>query len=138
MEDAVKPTVLVVDDEPDAVTFVTAVMEEAGYRAVSASNGAEGLEKARAEKPDLVILDIQMPGKDGFSVFVDMKKAPELRSIPVVMLTATGERTGIRGSAAEMGEYFGLEPSAYVEKPVEPEVLREIVEKVLSTEGGEQ
>lgn len=138
MEDAVKPTVLVVDDEPDAVKYVTAVLEEAGYRTVSASNGAEGLEKARAEKPDLVILDIQMPGKDGLSVFVDMKKAPELRSIPVIMLTAIGERTGIRVSAAEMGDYFGLEPSAYVEKPVEPEVLRKIVEKVLSTEGGEQ
>ena len=54
------------------------------------------------------------------------------------MLAAIGERTGIRVSVAEMGDCFGLQPSAYVEKPVEPEVLRKTVEKVLSTKGEEQ
>lgn len=126
-----KPKILVVDDEPDAVEFVRTVMEEAGYDVISASGGIEGLEKARAEMPGLVILDIQMPGKDGFSTFTDMRKDPELKGIPVVMLTGVGERIGIRFSASDMGEYLGEEPEAYVEKPVDPEALQQTVERVL-------
>ena len=76
MGNARKGKTLVVDDERAAVRRVTTVLEDAGYRAVSASNGSEGLEKAMAEKPDLVILDIQVAEKDGLSFFVYMKKPP--------------------------------------------------------------
>jgi len=123
--------ILVVDDEPDAVEFVRTILEEGGYEVVAASNGVEGLQKARSEKPDLVVLDIQMPKKDGFGVFADMRRDSELRSIPVVMLTGVGERTGIHFSAEDMGEYLGEEPSAYVEKPVDPDVLRQTVDRLL-------
>ena len=133
MKQEAKAKVLVVDDEPDAVEFVRAVMEEAGYQVVTASDGVEGLEKAAKEKPDLVLLDVQMPRKDGFVAFTEMRQDPQLKAIPVVMLTGVGERTGIRFSAEDMGDYLGEEPDAYVEKPVDPEVLQETVRKLLST-----
>ena len=119
------------DDEPDAVEFVRAVMEEAGYQVVTASDGVEGLEKAAKEKPDLVLLDVQMPRKDGFVAFTEMRQDPQLKAIPVVMLTGVGERTGIRFSAEDMGDYLGEEPDAYVEKPVDPELLQETVRRLL-------
>ncbi len=126
-----KPKILVVDDEPDAVEFVKTVLEEAGHEVISASNGVEGLEKARAESPALVILDVQMPEKDGFGTFADMRRDPELKSIPVVMLTGIGEKTGIRVSAMDMKDYLGEEPDAYIEKPVDPDVLQQTVHDVL-------
>ena len=125
------PKILVVDDEPDQVEYVMAVLEEAGYAALGALSGAEGLNKVRSEKPELIILDIVMPEKDGFSTFVDLRKDPELKSIPVVMLTGVGEELDIRFSAEAMLEYLGQGPEAYLEKPVEPEVLRETIHKVL-------
>ena len=123
--------ILVVDDEPDAVEFVKAVLAEAGYEIISASNGVEGLQKARDGEPDLVILDVQMPEKDGFATFDDMRKDPALKAIPVVMLTGVGERTGLKFSAADMGDYFGEQPDAYIEKPIDPQLLVEAVQKAL-------
>lgn len=123
--------ILIVDDDPDAVEFVKTVMEVAGYEAVDAANGVQGLEKAREELPCLAILDVQMPEKDGFSMFVEMRQDPQLKDIPVIMLTGVSDRTGIHFTASEMGDYLGEEPDAYVEKPVDPEVLQETVQKVL-------
>jgi len=120
MTDASGKKILVVDDEPDAVEFVRAVMEEAGHRVVSASGGDEGLAKARAESPDLIVLDVQMPGKDGFTTFAELRRDAQLASIPVVMLTGVGEKLGIGFSAEDMGDFIGEEPEAYVEKPVDP------------------
>ncbi|MHC5035480.1 MAG: response regulator [Planctomycetota bacterium] len=123
--------VLVVDDEPDAVEFVRTVLEEAGYEVLSAANGDAGLAKARAEAPDLIILDVQMPGKDGFTVFAEARGDEQLKGIPVVMLTGVGEKMGIAFSAEDMGDYLGEEPNAYVEKPVDPEVLEATVRDLI-------
>jgi CheY-like chemotaxis protein len=123
--------ILVVDDEPDAVEFVRAVLEEAGYEVTSAPNGDQGIQAARALKPDLVILDVQMPGKDGFTAFADMRKDPELRAIPVIMLTGVRKRLGVAFSAGDMADYLGEEPNAYVEKPVDPRVREERVRGLL-------
>lgn len=127
--------ILVVDDDPDAVEFASAVMEEAGYAVVTAPDGVQGLEKAREEKPDLVILDVQMPERDGFTVFADMRKDPDLKDIPVVMLTGIADKVSIPFSAKDMGEYIGEEPQAYVEKPVDPDMLTKTVRQVLEGAG---
>ena len=132
MAEEIKRKVLVVDDEPDAVEFVQAVLEEAGYEVAGAADGVAGLEAARAQAPDLVILDVQMPGKDGFTVFAEMRKDPELAGIPVIMLTGVGERMGISFSAEAMGDYLGEEPDAYVEKPVDPDILQSTVRDLLA------
>lgn len=123
--------ILVVDDEPDAIAFVTEVLAGEGYTVVSAPDGSKGLSTMRSEKPDLVILDVQMPEMDGFEVFQEMKKDDELKAIPVVMLTGIREKMGIGFSSDDMKDYIGDRPNAYTEKPVDPAKLIETVAKVL-------
>ena len=125
-------TILVVDDEPDAIEFVKTVISEAGdFVTLSAKDGVSGLAKAREAKPDLVILDVQMPGMDGFAVFHDMKRNPSTANIPVIMLTGVADKVGIGFSSEAMEKYFGHEPEAYIEKPVDPEVLKKTILQVL-------
>jgi two-component system alkaline phosphatase synthesis response regulator PhoP len=125
-------TVLIVDDEQDAVEFVEAVLSEVGdIAAISANDGMSGLEKAKEATPDLIILDVQMPEKNGFDVFADLKKDESTKSIPVIMLTGVADKVGISFSAEEMGDFMGAEPDAYIEKPVDPEQLKKTVSKVL-------
>ena len=124
--------ILIVDDEPDAVEIVEAMLSEIGdFNVISAGNGVSGLEKSRQEKPDLIILDVQMPKMDGFAVFQELKKDDSTRDIAVVMLTGVGEKTGIRTSSKDMKDFYGEEPDAYIEKPIEPAVLQSTVSKVL-------
>jgi len=123
--------ILVVDDEDDAMAFVTAILEEEGVEIVSARDGVAGLKAARTQRPDLIILDVQMPKKDGFTVFSELKQDEDTRQIPVIMLTAVSDRTGVSFSKADMGDFIGVEPDGYVEKPVDPETLKATVRKVL-------
>ena len=125
-------TILVVDDEPDAIEFVTAVLEDIGGIAVlSANDGNSGFEKAKESKPDLIILDVQMPGKSGFYVFMDIRKNESTSKIPIIMLTGIGERTGIHFSSDDMEDFMGEHPDAYIKKPVEPEHLQKTVQALL-------
>jgi CheY-like chemotaxis protein len=123
-------TVLVVDDEPDALDFVKEVLETEGFEVITASDGSKGLDTMRKEKPDLVFLDVQMPVMDGFQVFQEMKRDDELKAIPVVMLTGIREKVGIGFSADEMKDYMGERPTAYLEKPIEPTKVREALKKI--------
>ncbi|MBE9472096.1 MAG: response regulator, partial [Chloroflexi bacterium] len=106
-------TILVVDDEPQIVRFVRAYLEDAGYRVVTASDGQEALFVARHEKPDLVILDLMMPGMDGWDF---IRRYRRERDTPVIVLTARVE---------ESDQVLELELGAddYVTKPVKPRVL---------------
>ena len=125
-------TVLIVDDEQDAVEFVQAVLSEIGGIApISANDGVSGLQKAKESTPDLIILDVQMPGKSGFDVFLDLKKEESTKNIPIIMLTGVAEKVGIRFSGKDMGDFMGEEPQVYIEKPVDPEELKSTVSKLL-------
>jgi CheY-like chemotaxis protein len=124
-------TVLVVDDEADAIEFVTEILEGAGYKVTSESNGRDGLAYARAYRPDLVILDVQMPLMNGFEVFAAMKKDDVAKAIPVVMLTGIRDKVGMGFSGTDMEAFYGESPQAYVEKPVNPWTLLEAVKKIL-------
>jgi CheY-like chemotaxis protein len=123
--------VLLIDDEPDAVDFAKEILETMGHQVVYAHDGDSGIEKMRQEKPDLVILDVQMPGKDGFQVFGIIKQDAELKATPVIMLTGIREKVGLGFSADDMGKYMGEKPAVYVEKPIEPAKLQDAVNKVL-------
>jgi DNA-binding response OmpR family regulator len=114
-------TILVVDDESEIVHFVRAYLEDAGYRVVAASEGQEALFVARHEKPDLVILDLMMPGMDGWNFF---RRYRQERDTPVIMLTARVE---------ESDQVLGLELGAddYVTKPFSPRALMARVRAVL-------
>jgi len=125
--------VLNVEDDADIRTFVTTVLEENGYIPIMAIDGAEGMEKVRKERPDLIILDILMPRESGIKMYHELKLDPSLKDIPIVMLSGVSKRTFIRSQAAltEFGDETVPEPQAYLEKPVEPEDLAETLKKIL-------
>ncbi|MCK4283789.1 MAG: response regulator [Candidatus Brocadiae bacterium] len=127
--------ILVIDDEEDSREFVVAVLEEEGVEILTARDGESGLKLALEEQPDLIILDVQMPNKDGFTVFTELKQEEATKAIPVIMLTGMAETSGIRFSKSIMGDFIGVEPRAYVEKPVNPETLTATVEEILGGEG---
>jgi len=124
--------VLIVDDEPDAIDIIETMLSEiSGLITLSANDGNSGLEKAKETRPDLIILDVQMPGKSGFKVFSELKKDESLKNTPVVMLTGIKEKTGLGFSAEDMEEYLGSEPEAYIEKPVDAATLQNTVSRLL-------
>jgi twitching motility two-component system response regulator PilH len=125
--------VLNVEDDADIRTFVTTVLEENGYIPIMAIDGAEGMEKVKSEKPDLIILDILMPRESGIKMYHELKIDPSFKDIPIVMLSGVSKRTFLRSQAAltEFGDETVPEPQAYLEKPVEPEDLAETLKKIL-------
>jgi len=125
--------VLNVEDDPDTRTFVSTVLEENGYIPIMAVDGEEGMEKVKAERPDLIVLDILMPRESGIKMYHELKLDPSLKDIPVVMLSGVSKRTFLRSTAAltEFGDETVPEPQAYLEKPVEPEDLAEILKNIL-------
>ena len=88
---AEKQLVLIVDDDYDARTVVKTILSSAGYQVEEAADGKEALEKLKACQPELVILDIMMPGMSGYDVVVHMKQRPETQDLPIIMLTAKGD-----------------------------------------------
>lgn len=123
--------ILVADDEQAALDLVKDALADLDCQIVTAMDGQEALEAARRERPQLIILDVQMPKIDGFGVFAELKKDEALAKVPVVMLTAVTERTGVPMSGRDMGEFLGAEPEAYVEKPIEAVVLKQAVKRLL-------
>lgn len=125
--------VLNVEDDADTRTFVSTVLEENGYIPIMAIDGAEGMKKAKEERPDLIILDILMPRESGIKMYHELKLDPSLKDIPVAMLSGVSKRTFLRSQAAltEFGDETVPEPQAYLEKPVEPEDLAETLKKIL-------
>jgi len=90
-----KKRILVVDDEPEFVELVQMRLEANNYEVIAAHDGEEALTKAEGEAPDLILLDVMMPGIDGFQVLRKLRRNPAMRDIPVVMLTAKGESKSI-------------------------------------------
>jgi CheY-like chemotaxis protein len=123
--------VLVVDDEADSLEVVRDLLEDEGYSVVTATDGEEAIKAARSQKPQLVVMDVQMPKMDGFTAFYEMRKDPVTSPIPVIILTGLGQKTGMSFTKEALGEYFGDEPQAYVEKPVDPKKLIAEVKKAI-------
>lgn len=121
--------ILMVDDDQVLVAATKAILESKDYEVLVAYDGETGLAKASAEKPDLIILDVIMPDKDGFTVCEDLKTNPELADIPVLMMTSFAKDKGTTNIPVSDG--FSLEAEGYVDKPVSPERLLGLVEKML-------
>lgn len=122
-----KKTILVIDDEPDVVTYLTMLLQDNGYATLDAKNGAEGLEKTRSQRPDLILLDINMPEKSGVRFYRDVREDPELKEIPVVMVT---------GVMKEFERFISTRrqvppPDGYIHKPVDVEKLLKVVSDLL-------
>lgn len=121
-----KKSVLVVDDQPHIVRLIQVNLEKEGFQVTTAGDGVEGLQKVREIRPDLVILDVIMPRKDGFEVLRDIKSDPELLDIPVIMLTVKTHNADIVEGLKEGAEM-------YLPKPFHPKELVALVKRVLET-----
>ena len=120
-----KKKILVVDDEPQLVDALKMRLEANSYDVLTAYNGHEGLEKARREKPDLIILDLILPKIDGYKVCRMLKFDNEYKNIPIIILSARAQETD-----KKMGAEVGAD--AYITKPFELEVVLKKIEKLLA------
>jgi DNA-binding response OmpR family regulator len=118
-------TVLIIEDEKLIIVSTQMVLEAAGFRVESATNGEDGIAKAKSQAPDLILLDIMMPGIDGWETLTRLKRDAATAGIPVVIFTAREHSRGHQKSA-EMGA------ADYFRKPFEPDELIELVEKHVS------
>ncbi len=137
--------ILIVDDDPDNVSFINLLVEDNGYDAISANDGQEGLDLAKKEKPDLITLDLIMPGQSGIKMFQELKKDPDLCNIPVIIVSGASEVTGVDfknfmfkqplGDQKKVVETAGMStfsgPNAFVEKPIDPDELIKKIKEVL-------
>jgi DNA-binding response OmpR family regulator len=122
--------VLVVDDQPHIVRLIQVNLEKEGFRVTTAADGVEGMAKVREVRPDLVILDVIMPRKDGFEVLREIKGDPDLAETPVVMLTVKTHNADIVEGLKEGAEL-------YLPKPFHPKELVSLVKRVLEQDEDE-
>jgi len=116
--------ILVIDDEPLVVEVLKIRLEMNNYEVIIARDGVDGLERAMREKPDLIILDIVMPGLDGYQICRKLKEDRKTKTIPVIMLTALGQSAG-RKKGYSSGAYD------YIFKPFDDEELLNSIERAL-------
>jgi two-component system, OmpR family, response regulator len=118
------PRVLLVDDDPVIVRLLEVNFRLGGFEVDSANRGEEALEKARATKPDAIVLDVMMPGLDGYQVCARLREDPNLAEVPVVFLTA-------RAQDDDVAQGYSLGVIEYVTKPFDPEALVATVRRAL-------
>lgn len=133
-----KDKILIVDDDPDTTLAIRLSLEGAGYKVEEARNGTEGLEKIKADKPDLIVLDVMMDSMtEGFQTALTLR-SPDPNSayaaygdIPIIMLTAIHDTTSVRFGPDE--DYLPVD--AFIDKPIDPDALVRKVEVLLASKG---
>ena len=123
--------ILVVDDDPDIRDVLTVILESRGYEIVTACDGIECLAALRAEKPDLMVIDLLMPKMDGFAVLKELQDGrwSKFRQTPILILSSVREEASRRRYELETALEFNVDD--YVEKPINPDVLLERVERLI-------
>lgn len=124
-------TVLVIEDDEEWSELFCKALEPT-YRTRTASNGTDGFEMARRSRPDLIILDVMMPGgMDGFSTLCELRKDAVTKDVPVLMCSAVNATANTAFTEAELERYLGVAPSVFIEKPVSPKRLLAEVKSLL-------
>jgi DNA-binding response OmpR family regulator len=126
MRDVGAPRVLLVDDDPVIVRLLEVNFRLGGFSVEGAFRGEEALEKARANRPDAVVLDVMMPGFDGYEVCRRLREDPQLADVPVVFLTARAQDEDVAAGLA-------LGVIGYVTKPFDPEALVATVRRAIAS-----
>jgi DNA-binding response OmpR family regulator len=121
---AKKPVLLIADDDPEILTMLSLRLGKKGYTVIEAVDGVQTLRQAREKQPDLVILDVMMPGKNGWEVARELRSDPQLRNVGIVMLTAIGEKVNELTSPL-----YGADE--YIDKPFDFADLEARLKKVL-------
>lgn len=127
-----KKKILIVDDELDMRIFLSTLLKTSGYQPVVTRDGNEGIQKAKAIVPDLIILDVMMPGEGGVQMYRELKIDPVLRTIPVMMLSAVAKRTFshyLKMVNIRMDSHIP-DPDAYMEKPPEADELLQMTDRL--------
>lgn len=122
--------ILVVDDDPDLVEAVAMNLEAKGYEVGKAFDGVEGRESIEAKQPDLVVLDVMMPRKNGYELCSELKNDPKYSGIPILMLTAVGQ--AVESTAYTHQDGMHLEADDYLAKPVDMAKLVALVGELLN------
>jgi CheY-like chemotaxis protein len=128
--------ILIVDDEPDVVSYLSTLLKEAGYDTVVASDGQEGLELARRTRPDLISLDITMPEKSGVRFYREIREDAELARIPIVIVTGVANPWAGPDGTGSFEKFISSRkqvppPDGYFEKPIDPDEFLEKVGQLL-------
>ena len=121
-----KKYVLIVDDDPDLVETVCMMLEDKGYEVGKAYDGVEGEEAIKERHPDLLVLDVMMPRKDGYELCSELKADSATRDIPVILLTAVGEAVPTTSYTHAQG--MSTEAEEYIPKPVDSKTLVQAVD----------
>jgi len=129
-----KKLILVVDDEPDVVTYLTTFFQDHGYETSSASNGHEASASIKANRPDLITLDMSMPEKSGVKFYREIKDDPDLANIPILVITGV---TGYGGNPGDFEKFLSTRkqippPEGFIAKPFEKTLLLEKVKTLLT------
>jgi two-component system alkaline phosphatase synthesis response regulator PhoP len=125
-----KQLILVVDDDPDLVDSISVKLEANNFRTSQAYDGIQAWERIREEKPDLVILDVMMPNKDGYTVCSEIKKDPQFKDIAVVLLTAVVDAMPTTSYTHHEGRTTPADD--FIPKPIDLDKLLEIVKENLA------
>lgn len=112
--------ILIIDDDPEIVSYLKDVFHDAGYATVTAKDGVEGLEMAQMHLPDLITLDMEMPGRGGALFYVKLRQEPRLAEIPVVIISGAGPRAQVIGKDVPV-----------LSKPVDPVKTLRVVKDML-------
>jgi len=117
--------ILVIDDEPDVISYLSVFLEDQGYEILSTRDGSEGITRALQEAPDLITLDVTMPGMSGMEVFTALRHHPALKKIPVILVTGVGE----------IGKLLSYQkvpmPERIMQKPIDRDLLVQMIGEVL-------
>jgi CheY-like chemotaxis protein len=127
--------VLIIDDEQSIVIYLTTVLEDGGYETCSAVDGHEGLIMARREKPDLVCMDIMMPKQSGVSLYQEIKRDPEMRSTPVIFISAYNRIRDLRDPVTfrkMIPDASVPQPELCMEKPINVTEFLEAISRLTS------
>jgi DNA-binding response OmpR family regulator len=117
--------ILIVEDDPSVLRAISYMLEKEGYSVLTAMNGLEGLKKAKEESPDLLVLDVMLPGIDGFEICHRLRAESLTAKLPILMLSA-------KGQAADKSMGLGVGADEYLTKPVERTVLLGKIEALLA------
>jgi len=121
-------TILIIDDEPDVLTYLSTLLEDHGYATILAKDGEEALTKLKASLPDLITLDVSMPEKSGVKLYREIKEDPRWKKIPILIVT---------GVSGDFQKFISTRrqvppPEGYLSKPINQEEILELIRKLTS------
>ena len=123
--------ILIVDDEVEQIEFASVVLESSGYVPITAMDGREGMEKAKAEKPDLILMDIMMPEQGGIGMYQNLKHDDETKDIPVVIVSGVSRGGRFDDIMVRQNQDIPA-PDGFIEKPMNADAMLKLISDLLA------